>query len=140
MVKLKTFLYCESINMEPTQNAPKLNLVGPLQVLTPMFIPGMFSFSIFMNISGEEVCNSGVFRVVFKKAGSNENIIDTGNQMLPGVGFGNGIPNEEHGFMINMDFRNVVIREEGLYVSEVYFNNEKVGESGIYAKAAENNG
>lgn len=139
MARLKSFLYCEGVNIEQTPNGPKHNLIGPLQTLSPMFIPGMFSFSIFMSISGKEVCEPCTFRVAFKKVDMDEYILDTGNQSLPGIEVEGNIPEDSHGFMINMDLKNVVIKSEGLYISEIYLNNIKIGESDIYAKAAEKN-
>ncbi len=140
MACLKSFLYCEGVNMEITPNGPKPHLVGPLITLSPMFIPGMFSFSIFMHIGEEDIKGMKTFRVVFKKKDSIEAIVDTGNQNLQSPEEKEiTLPEEARGFMINMDFRNVVIKEEGLYVSEVYYNDEKIGESIIYAKATEGN-
>ncbi len=142
MANLKTVLYCEGINADMTPNGPKNTLVGPLMCLAPMFIPGMFSFSIFVHIEdiGEVKDLAHSFKIIFKKKNSQEEIVNTGDQP---ININKGDQTEENkmnGIMINMDFRNVVIREEGEYVSEIYFDNEKIGEGSIYAKAVENNG
>ncbi|WP_404988082.1 hypothetical protein [Clostridium culturomicium] len=140
MTTLKSFIYCEGIDTNITPNGPKPSLVSPLAALTPMFIPSMYSFSIFMSIQHDELNCNNSFRIVFRKKDSDLLIVDSGSQLLPPLDHESDLPKEARGFMINMDLKNVVIKEEGMHICEVYINDILIGGSEIYAKAAENNG
>lgn len=140
MTSLKSFIYCEGIDTNLTPNGPKPSLVSPLATLTPMFIPSMYSFSIFMSIQHDELNCNNSFRIVFRKKDSDLAIVDSGNQILPTLNIESDLPKEARGFMINMDLKNVVIKEEGMHTCDVYINNNLIGSSEIYAKAGENNG
>ncbi len=52
MAKISTFVYYDSINTELTPDGPRHQLVNPLQVLSPVSLPGNFSFAISCGISG----------------------------------------------------------------------------------------
>lgn len=138
MAEVKNFLYCEGINVEVGQGGNKSSLIGPLMILRPQFIPGSFSFSIFIAI-GESNCEEiHKFRLVFKKTNTTENIIDTNYQPLPQLD-NEEVPGNSRGYMLNMDFRNVIIREEGYYESQVWFDDVLLNTYPIYAKAVEEN-
>lgn len=137
MARIKTFLYCENIENQITPVGPKTSLNGPLAALRPVFIPGMFSFSIFMSMEDVELETSHRFKIIFKHEETGEVIIDTGDGEIPSQNVEGNLPKEIRGIMLNMDFRNVILRNEGYYVSEIYFDGEPIGEFPIYAKALE---
>lgn len=139
MAEVKNFLYCERVGFNIINDKPESTLTNPFMVLSPKFIPGTISFSMFIAISEDDRENSHNFRIIFKKVGEEENLIDTQNQSLPQLP-NEGLPEESSGYMLNMDFRDVVIRNQGKYESQVYFDGKLIGTYPIYAKAVENNG
>lgn len=138
MAYITTVVYCESAQNEMTPQGPKLHLIGPMQVLTPMFIPGMFSFSILIGIQDFKLDIPHTIRFVFKGPKEGEPpILDTSDITMPVQPKNPTLPDDMQGAMMNMDFRNVVIRSEGEYFSEIFFDGESLGKFPIKAKAVE---
>lgn len=136
MARITTFVYCENVENGNTPTGPKNNIIGPMNAIRPMFIPGTFSFSIFASILGVDLKAPHTFRIEFFS--ETKAILDTGNAQLPSQSLEPDLPESERGFMINMDFRNVVFEKEGEYVSKVYFDDKLLGEYPIYVKAIKN--
>jgi hypothetical protein len=139
MAKVSTFLYCEGVQNDVTPTGPKMHIIGPMQILTPMFIPSMFSFSVVIGIIDTNMKMPHKFRLLLK--GPDEQIIiDTGESIIP-INNAKVIPNlpeDMQGFMGSIDFRNVAIRQEGTYEIEVFFDDESMGKFPIKAKGVEN--
>ena len=51
MEYISSFTYCDTIQTEMTPQGPQQQIVKPLQVLTPIAIPGNFSFAIACSIT-----------------------------------------------------------------------------------------
>ncbi|MFR6582688.1 MAG: hypothetical protein ACLURP_12105 [Ruminococcus sp.] len=51
MEYISSFTYCDTIQTEMTPQGPQQQIVKPLQVLTPIAIPGNFSFAIACSIA-----------------------------------------------------------------------------------------
>ena len=68
MARLSTFLYC--LNAERHQanqgQGEAINAMGVLTLLTPEFVPGLFSFSIIFSILGIDPTTNGQIKLVFK--------------------------------------------------------------------------
>lgn len=124
MAKIINFLYCESIQQNPNGT---LSINGPMQVISPAYIPGMFSFSIFISVGDLELDRVHTMQFKFnRKIGdtSIENIekalVDTGIMTIP-VQTNNIVTN---GLMANMELRNVPLEAEGTYETGVWLDGQ----------------
>lgn len=138
MAYITTFVYCESTQNEMTPQGPKLNLIGPMQILTPMFIPSMFSFSVLFGIQDFRLNQAHTVRLLFKGPVEGEQpVVDTGDLTLPIEHQNSNLPEDMQGMMMNLDFRNLAIRHKGTYETEVYFDGELLGKYPIKVIAAD---
>lgn len=139
MAKISNFIYCESTINEATPQGNKIHIVSPLQVFLPMFIPGMFSFSVVVGIIDLDITKPHMFKYILTGPDDNDKpLIDTGEIPLPPQVNVKNLPDDFSGYMSGMDFRNVVMRKEGVYVSEVFFDGNSMGKFPIKAKAVDN--
>ncbi|MGG2943074.1 hypothetical protein ABEO51_08115 [Bacillus safensis] len=135
MPTITSFIYCEKT--ETDQNG-KLILVQPLLVLTPAFLPGMYSFSIAVGIKG--IPDQMKLRILFISPNSQDQpLIDTTGINVTKKNVVEDhiidlLPEEEIGINFNMDLRNVVLKTEGYYKTVVMINEEVIGEFPIYVK------
>ncbi|KKK10328.1 DUF6941 family protein [Bacillus sp. L_1B0_12] len=135
MPTITSFIYCEKT--ETDQNG-KLILVQPLLVLTPAFLPGMYSFSIAVGIKG--IPDQMKLRILFISPDSQDQpLIDTTGINVTKKNVVEDhiidlLPEEEIGINFNMDLRNVVLKTEGYYKTVVMINEEVIGEFPIYVK------
>lgn len=136
MTRISTFVYCEGVQNENTPKTVKNNIIGPMNVLRPMYIPGTFSFSIFVSILGVDLNQDHNLRITFSYEESI--IVDTGNSLLAAQKLESDLPESERGFMLNMDLRNVVLKKEGSYKTSVYLDENLLGEYPIYVKGIKN--
>lgn len=132
MAKVSAFLYCDSIENLMTPMGPKLTISNPLQVFTPAYIPGNFSFGILLGIIGFDTKAKHNLRILFKYRETEKVIFDTNIIEFP-IQAESKFPTDLDGTMINMDLRNVVIEKPGEYFTEVIFDGEKIGEYPIWA-------
>lgn len=128
-------MYCENTKQN---ERGQMEVVNPLNVFQPAFVPGMFSFSVVFGLLDLDPSEKDyVLQVQFKGPNQDDQpIVDSGPIVLqrqPEM-VNNGLPKEARGMVGNMDFRNAVLREEGYYVTEVYVDHEKIGEVPIYVK------
>lgn len=136
MAYISTFVYCENIQNEPSPNGSKLHVIGPMQIMTPAFIPSMFSFSVVFGILDIQLNKPHTLRYIFKGPKAEEQpIIDSGDIVLPIQENNAELPDEMKGFMMNMDFRNIPLQYEGEYTSEIYFDEVSLGMFPIKVKA-----
>lgn len=127
-------MYCDKA--EQNQNG-QLTINNPLLVINPVFVPGLFSFSVVFGVMGINFDFDHTVRLVFLD-GEDNVIIDSNNISLPkGVipDDAIGLPPEERGFMFNLDFRNVVFKTEGTYKTQVYIDGDLMGDYPIFVKA-----
>lgn len=135
MEYISSFTYCDAIQTEITQKGPQHQIMNPLQALTPIAIPGNFSFSIACNIAGFDTAKENTVRIEFLDPNNNL-LYDTGDvkfQLPPEQIKVGGIASMQ----FNIDIRNLVFREEGLYLTRVMFNNNVLGEYKIQVIAGE---
>src|SRR6478736_2607390 len=113
MPRVSTFMYCEDTKQN---ERGQLEIINPLNVFQPAFVPGMFSFSIVFGILGADPAERDyILQVRFLSPNKDEQpLIDSGPITLghdPNQPATN-LPQEAKGMMGNMDFRNVVLRNE----------------------------
>lgn len=139
MSELANFVYCLNAERRPLDDGKQesLNAIGILSVITPEFIPGMFSFSIVFSVQDVDPTKENSVRIVFSREGAEAPQIDSGDIVLPTLDDPDkiGLPKEYKGLNLSMDLRNVVFENEGIYFTDVYFNQQKIGRKNIYAKA-----
>ncbi|MDF1495229.1 hypothetical protein [Caproiciproducens sp. CPB-2] len=136
MAKLSFFIYSEAIQSVPPMQPPKPVITGPLMVLTPIRIPGNYSFAISFGILGFNITQSNKLQIVFSDP-NGVSIQDTGVVELPADQGQGNLPPEYQGLVLNMDYRNVLFRNEGDYKTTVFLNGEDIGGSVIPVIASE---
>ena len=129
MVKIKNFVYCLNINTVEGRN----DIVGLLNVITPEYIPGLFSFSIsfaLLNIA------EGKHSLIVKfKDPDKEVIAEIDNAMVSYEKDANSnLPDEQMGINVAAGLQNVNFRKSGLYSTEVTLDGISIGEYYIFAK------
>lgn len=135
MPYISTFVYCESIENENVSNDSKLHIVGPMHIITPLFVPSMFSFCVSFGILNLKLDKPHSLRFIFKGPDvEQENIIDTGDMDLPLQEVNDGLPDDMKGIMMNFDFRNIPFRSEGEYSSEIIIDGKEMGKFPIKVK------
>ena len=84
MEYISSFTYCDTIQTEMTPQGPQQQIVKPLQALTPIAIPGNFSFAIACSIAGFDTSKENSVKIMFLDP-SNNVLYDTGdvNFQLP---------------------------------------------------------
>lgn len=126
MAYISSFTYCDSIQTEMTPQGPRNQIVNPLQMLTPIAVPGNYSFAIACNIAGFDVTKENCVQIQFVSS-SGQLVNDTGD-----IKFQLPIDQIESGkpcaMQFNLDMRNLVLSEVGLYSTKVFVNNEQIGE------------
>lgn len=137
MAYLANFLYC--LNAE-RQQAPQgsgdcINAMGVLTVLTPEFVPGLFSFSIIFSILDVDVNSENQIKIVLKDSNGKE-LVNTQSITMPPVPADGALqlPSKYTGYNLSMDLRNVVFENEGECTTDIYFNNTLLGSHSIYVK------
>jgi hypothetical protein len=138
MPKISTFMYCERAEPNPQG---QMHITNPLLVINPVFIPGMFSFSIVFGVIGIDNDLDHQMQLLFLSPDENEApIINTNTITLPkGVAPVTmiSLPPEQKSMMFNLDFRNVVFKKEGIYKTSVFIDGENMGDYPIFVKAGE---
>ena len=137
MAHISTFVYCEGIQVEETNQGNKTHIINPQQIFTPAFIPSLYSFSISFGVIGVKYKENQVMVYKFINTNTNEALIDSGDININSKK--TDLPEELNGFMMNIDFKNIVFKNEGYYESEIYLNNEKIGSYPIFVKGKESN-
>ena len=65
MEYISSFTYCDTIQTQMTQQGPQQQIIKPLQVLTPVAIPGNFSFAIACSITGFDTFKENTVKIIF---------------------------------------------------------------------------
>ncbi len=133
MARIGHFVYCVNAERVGANQAEAINAMSVMSVLTPEFIPGLFSFSIVFSLMDVDTENNNLIKIIFKDT-DNKEIVNTGNVVIQPAPKSDDIPQEYRGFNLSMDFRNVILEFEGVYTTEIYFNDEFISSQPIYAK------
>lgn len=139
MPRISTFMYAE--RTEPNQQG-QMTVSNPLLVINPIFVPGMFSFSIIFGVIGISNQSDHTMQIIFNSPNEeDEPLINTGiiplSKGMAPFEKTLDLPPEQKGMMFNLDFRNVVFKTEGIYKSTVFIDGEMLGEHPIYVKGGE---
>lgn len=133
MAKVSTFLYAENCRYDGNR---KLNIINPLQIFTPAFIPGQFSFAVAFGILGVDFSESRQAKYILRGP-DGEIIIDSGmfKIPIPDDPTTHSLPDEMKGAFLNIDVRNAILKTEGVYNSEVYLDDVRLGVFPIQVKS-----
>ncbi len=126
MVYISSFTYCDSIQTEITPQGPRNQIVNPLQLLTPIAIPGNYSFAIACNIAGFDTMKENCVRIQF--IAPNGQVLNDTNDIKFQLPVEQIKPDKLGVMQFNLDMRNLVIREVGLYSTKVLVNGELIGD------------
>jgi len=135
MEYISSFTYCDSIQTEMTPQGPRQQIVKPLQALTPVAMPGNFTFAIACSIAGFDATKENSVDIEFLDPNGSI-LYDTGEvkfQIPPSQIKAGGITSMQ----FNIDIRNLVFKEVGLYSTKVMFNKKELGEYKIQAIVGE---
>lgn len=123
MEYISSFTYCDSIQTEMTPQGPRQQIVKPLQALTPVAMPGNFTFAIACSIAGFDATKENSVDIEFLDPNGSI-LYDTGEvkfQIPPSQIKAGGITSMQ----FNIDIRNLVFKEVGLYSTKVMFNKKE---------------
>lgn len=135
MEYISSFTYCDTIQTQMTPQGPQQQIIRPLQSLTPIAIPGNFSFAIACSITGFNASKENEVQIIFSDPNNNV-LYDTGKVkfQLPPEQIKE---NESASIQFNIDIRNLIFRAVGLYSTKVMLNNKELGEYKIQVIAGE---
>lgn len=135
MEYISSFTYCDTIQTQMTPQGPQQQIIRPLQSLTPIAIPGNFSFAIACSITGFNASKENEVQIIFSDPNNNV-LYDTGKVkfQLPPEQIKE---NESASIQFNIDIRNLIFRAIGLYSTKVMLNNKELGEYKIQVIAGE---
>ena len=135
MEYISSFTYCDTIQTQMTPQGPQQQIIRPLQSLTPIAIPGNFSFAIACSITGFNASKENEVQIIFSDPNNNV-LYDTGKVkfQLPPEQIKE---NESASIQFNIDTRNLIFRAIGLYSTKVMLNNKELGEYKIQVIAGE---
>lgn len=129
MVEIRNFVYCLNVN---TMDG-RTDIVGVLNVITPEYIPGLFSFSIsfsLLNIS------EGEHYIIVKFKDDNEKVITEINnaKIVYEKDKSSNLPDEQLGINVAAGLQNVDFKKSGVYSTEVILDGTSLGKYYIFAK------
>lgn len=131
MAEIAYFVYCDSIE---ELEGGKINVVNPSIVLNPLYVPGMYSYSVSLAIRDINTEDNELQIILRNEAG--EIVNDTGIAKIPLLPEKNAYGSPLGGLRISIDFRNVPFKKNGKYCSTVMLNGEKLGEFPIFVQQA----
>lgn len=129
MPVVKNFVFC--LNTDITDG--KTNILGALAAMTPEYIPGLFSFSVY-------------FTILDLKAGDHQLTLqfkDSNNSVAASVDNAairydkdetSNLPDEYAGVSVAVNLQNVNITHSGLYQMEIILDGQHQGAFDIYVK------
>lgn len=136
--RISTFIYCNGFEVKQTPNGPRPEPSGLMQVITPPYIPGLFSLGIMFGILGFNVEMQNTFRFQFVSPEGTA-VVDTNELPLPIIRKDDRLDDDMQGYFVNFDLRNINLEYAGEYNSIVFFNGKELGEFPIKVKAVGNN-
>lgn len=103
-----------------------------LSVITPEYVPGLFSFSVIVNLLDIDLRETHHFNISFESP-SDEPILNI-NGDLPIIDECTNLPQEYRGITMAMDWNNVNFKSSGLYVFKFFVDGELVKKKEIFVK------
>lgn len=140
MAHVTTFIYSEESRNEMHPKGQKMNIINPLLVFSPKYLPGQFSFSVAIGILEVDYSETHVFRYFLKGPNiEQEPLVDTGDIPIPTQPNPKNLPLEMQGIFMGFDLRNIELEDEGKYTSEVFLDGKSLGVYPIFAKGMNSN-
>ena len=137
MEKISTFMYAENSMQVPTQNPNqnsttelKLQIVSPLLIISPIFVPGTFSFSIIAGILGVDLSKAHKMDIIFSNNETKEELAVYRDVQLGPVPQNNasGLPVDLQGLTFSANLQNVKFENDGIYNTAIYLDGKKLGD------------
>lgn len=121
---VSSFTYCDGVNTIMTPQGPKNQLGMQLQAITPVAIPGNFTFSIVCGIADIKGKDNKI-RIQFVDIDGNT-MYDTQDIVLPPAAEEN-LKVKSQGVQFNLEMRNTVFNKEGIYATKILINGTEAG-------------
>ena len=129
MPTIKNFIFC----LDVSYNKGKNDIVGILPVMTPEYIPGLFSFAVCFTILGMDEGNHHL-ALAFKDSSEDVIALIDESEFLYEKDKGSNLPDEYLGVNIAINLQNVNIKHSGIYKMEVVLDSQCQGVFDIYVK------
>lgn len=128
MAKVSNFIYC----MNSLTSDTEANVMGVLSAITPEYIPGTFSFSVFCSILDlEEDIHTLNMKFITP---DGEEIVNIEGTIPYKPNLENNLPKEYVGVNISSNWQNVVFKKSGLYKTLVTLDGIDCGTYEIFVK------
>ncbi len=128
MARISNFIYCLNSVASDTET----NVYGILNAITPDYVPGSFSFSVFCSILGMENGNHNI-KMRFS-APDGEILVDIDGIVPYERQMDNNLPPEQIGLNISTVWQNVTFKQSGVYKTTVTVDDIELGEYEIFVK------
>lgn len=128
MARVNDIIFCLNSTNLPGQGACANTI---LSVLSPEYIPGLFSFSVIITLLDLSPDKKQKMRVVFK---NDEEIVGELEGPLPVFDEPCNLPQEYKGINLAIDWNNMNLKKDGIYTLSVYIDDEKVKDKEIFVK------
>lgn len=122
-------IFCDSVKSEKLQNGIQNSLVGVMQFIEPVNIPGNFTFTVACFLSGIDTTKTNTLRASWIDP-NGKSTTEFDNIILPAIK-PVGLGSDSLRAQINLEFRNIVLFIEGEYTVEVYINDMLVAKEKI---------
>ena len=131
MTKVDNIIFC--LRTANSENH-SVNISKILSALTPEYIPGLFSFSIFFTLLDLDYSREHSLSVCFTDPDGID-VVKIENQTIPAnMHHTSNLPNEYSGIHIVMDWNNVNLKSSGLYTIKIIYDENEIGSKSIYVK------
>ena len=132
MEYVSSFTYCDSIQTQMTDNGPINQIVSPLHMLTPIAIPGNYTFAISGCIMDLDVEKQNIVRISL--VSPIEKVVFDTQEIA--IQFPINVDTKElpTSMQFNLDLRNVIIAETGVYSTKIEVNKKLISEYKIGVK------
>lgn len=135
MAYISTFIYAEESRNEVHPKGQKMNIVNPLLIFSPKYVPGQFSFAVAIGMLEVDYSKPHTFRYFLRGPNAEQKpVVDTGDVMLPPQENPRNLPLEMQGIFMGFDLRNVELASEGKYISDVFLDGKSIGTCPIIVK------
>lgn len=128
MARISNFIYC----LNSVTNENEANVLGVLSAITPEYIPGAFSFSVFCSILD---LSDGPHTIKMQFKNPDEEVLVNIEGMIPyEKQSDSNLPQEYVGINISSILQNVIFKKSGLYKTVVIVDDIECGTYKIFVK------
>ena len=129
MAKISDVIFCLRATNVEGEGASAHTI---LSAITPEYVPGLFSFSVIVNLLDIDLHVQHKFNIDFESS-SKESVLNIEGE-LPIIDECSNLPKEFHGITMAMDWNNVNFKSSGLYVFKFFVDGELIKEKEIFVK------